>query len=85
MRLILALLILFAVACGALFAALNGARVSIDFYLFQVDLPIGIALLGTLLAGWLLGGLVAWSGQRRLRRQLRIARRASAATKESAP
>ncbi|WP_343787058.1 lipopolysaccharide assembly protein LapA domain-containing protein [Dokdonella soli] len=76
MRLILIILILLVVALGALFGALNGARIPIDFYFFQLAMPTGAALLGALLAGWLLGGLVAWVGQvPRLRRDLRTVHR----------
>jgi putative membrane protein len=75
MRFVLILLLLIVVACGALFGALNGTRVAVDFYFAQIDAPIGAALLAVLLVGWLLGGLVAWSGQvPRLRRDLRTAR-----------
>jgi uncharacterized integral membrane protein len=76
MRLILIVLILLVIAAGAAFGALNAARVPIDFYFFQASLPAGAALLAALLAGWLLGGLVAWVGEvPRLRRELRAARR----------
>ena len=68
MRLILILLILIVIACGAVFGALNGARIPVDFYFFQIDMPTGIGLLGMLAIGWLLGGLVAWLGQTRRRR-----------------
>jgi uncharacterized integral membrane protein len=75
MRLILIALLLSVIVLGALFGALNGARVPIDFYLVQTEVPIGAALLGALLVGWLLGGLVAWLGHLpRLRRQTRIIR-----------
>lgn len=88
MRLIFVLLILVVVACGALFGALNGARIAIDFQFAQVEVPTGIALLVALLAGWLLGGLVAWFGHARLRRELRALRRRSvqpAARTQDAP
>jgi len=65
MRLILPLLILVVVACGALFGALNGARVAIDFWFARIELPLGVALLATLLAGWIAGGVVAWLGHAR--------------------
>jgi uncharacterized integral membrane protein len=75
MRLILILASLFVIASGAMFGALNGARIPVDFYFFQIDTPTGAALLGALLGGWLLGGLVAWAGQvPRLRRELRVTR-----------
>ena len=75
MRLILTLLTLIVIACGAIFGALNGARIPVDFYFFQMNVPTGIGLLGVLLIGWLLGGLVAWLGQtRRSRHESRKAR-----------
>lgn len=76
MRLILIVPIVFVVACGALFGVLNGARVPLDFYFTSVEMPLGIALLGTLLLGWVLGGLVAWLGHApRLRSEMRMLRR----------
>ncbi|HEU4665875.1 MAG TPA: lipopolysaccharide assembly protein LapA domain-containing protein, partial [Dokdonella sp.] len=68
-------LLLCVVVAGALFGALNGARVGIDFYVLRCDVPLGGALLGALVLGWLLGGLVAWLDQwprvRRLQRTIR--------------
>ncbi|MDR2011497.1 MAG: lipopolysaccharide assembly protein LapA domain-containing protein [Rhodanobacter sp.] len=76
MRLILIVLMIAVAALGALFGALNGDRVPIDFYFSRIDVPLGTALLAALLAGWLLGGLIAWIGQvPRLRRDLRAAHR----------
>jgi uncharacterized integral membrane protein len=72
MRPILIVLFLCVIALGALFGALNGARVAIDFHFAQVDVPLGGALLCALLLGWMLGGLVAWLGHLpRMRRQAR--------------
>jgi len=72
MRPILIVLFLCVIALGALFGALNGAHVAIDFHFVQVEVPLGGALLCALLIGWLLGGLVAWLGQLpRMRRQAR--------------
>jgi putative membrane protein len=88
MRLILIVLILFVIACGALFGALNGVRIPLDFYFVRITIPTGVALLGALLVGWLLGGIVAWLGQMpRMRRERRGARRshAGAAPPSSAP
>ena len=68
MRAIFIILILIMIACGALFGALNGARVALDFYFTQITLPVGVALLGALLIGWLFGGLVAWFGHLPARR-----------------
>lgn len=80
MRSILIVLLLCIAACGVLFSALNGGSAVVDFYFFQVSSPLGVALMCALLAGWLLGGLVAWFGLvPRLRRELRAARRDRAA------
>lgn len=78
MRLILLVLVLLVAACGALFGVLNRTPISIDFHFTQIHLPVGIALLVALLVGWLLGGLVAWFGHGRLRRELRAVRRRAA-------
>jgi uncharacterized integral membrane protein len=73
MRPILIVLLLCVIALGALFGALNGAHVAIDFHFVQADVPLGGALLCALLLGWLLGGLVAWLGHLpRMRRQSRV-------------
>jgi uncharacterized integral membrane protein len=79
MRSILILAVLLVIACGAVFGALNGAPIPLDFYFFATTVPAGIALLCALLAGWLLGGLVAWLGQLpRRRRERRAALREAA-------
>jgi putative membrane protein len=62
MRPILIVLFLCVIVLGALFGALNGAHVTVDFHFAQADVPLGGALLCALLLGWLLGGLVAWLG-----------------------
>jgi len=75
MRVILIVVVVLVIGLGALFGALNAEPIGIDLYFFAVNVPAGLALLGTLLFGWLLGGLVAWFGQvPRLRRELRKAR-----------
>ena len=71
MRVIFASLILVVIACGALFGALNGERIPIDFYFAHTTLPAGVALIGALLVGWLLGGLVAWLERASKHRALR--------------
>ena len=83
MRVIFIILILIVIACGALFGALNGARIPLDFYFTQVTVPAGAALLGALLVGWLLGGIVAWCGHLPGRR--RATRRARADVMPPAP
>jgi uncharacterized integral membrane protein len=75
MRLILILLILAVTAAGALFGAINGARVPVDLYFTAIEAPVGASLLVAALAGWLIGGLVAWLGLAPLKRRLRAARR----------
>ncbi len=70
MRLLILALLLSFVVLGAAFAALNDALVHYDFLLFQAELPRGVALLGALVLGWLLGGLSAWLGRAGTRRRL---------------
>jgi uncharacterized integral membrane protein len=82
MRPILIVLLLCVIALGALFGALNGAHVAIDFHFVQVDVPLGGALLCALLLGWVLGGLLVYFGvamplKRRIARQRREAVRRS--------
>ncbi|MEP6938470.1 MAG: lipopolysaccharide assembly protein LapA domain-containing protein [Rudaea sp.] len=60
MRFALVLLVLAFAAAGALFGALNGERVALDFYFAQAQFPKGAALLFALLIGWLLGGLLVY-------------------------
>lgn len=69
------LIVLFAIV-GAVFGALNGEAMLLDFYFVAVNLPKGAALLGALLVGWVAGGLLVWFGvAMRLRGQLGRARR----------
>jgi uncharacterized integral membrane protein len=76
MRLGAVVLVLFFAAFGAVFGALNADPVVFDVYLANVELPKGAAVLVSLLAGWIAGGLVVW-GMRvpRLNRELRSTRR----------
>ena len=60
MRFGLILLVLVFAGAGAVFGALNNQPVTFDFYFASVSLARGGALLGALLAGWLLGGLLIW-------------------------
>ncbi len=55
-------LVLVCLAAGALFAALNPGAVRYDFLFAHIALPRGLAILAALLAGWLLGGAMAWAG-----------------------
>lgn len=76
MRLGVVVMILISVAFGATFGALNAERVLFDFYLIDLQLPKGAALLASLLLGWVLGGLLVWLVRvRRLRSELRRCRR----------
>lgn len=77
MRLGLVVLVLLAVVFGATFGALNSERILFDLYFTEISLPKGAALLSFLLIGWILGGLLVWLLRvRRLRHELRVARRA---------
>ena len=42
------------------FGALNADLVSYDLVFTRFAMPKGAALLGMLLAGWILGGLLVW-------------------------
>src|SRR3982751_4389216 len=71
-RLGLILLALLFVAFGAVFGALNGERIVLDFYFDAVSVPKGAAVLCALLIGWLVGGLVVYLSQvTRLRRRVK--------------
>jgi len=61
MRLLALFLLIFVVAIGAAFGAINSVVVPIDFRFAQLQAPLGVALLASLLPGWLLGGVVSWS------------------------
>jgi len=56
------LICLLVLAAGALFGALNGLPVLIDFYWFALSLRLGLALLLAGLGGALLGGACVWLG-----------------------
>src|SRR4051812_18631013 len=72
MRLGLILLALLFVAFGAVFGALNGERIVLDFYFNAVSVPKGAAVLCALLIGWFVGGLVVYLSQvPRLRRRVK--------------
>jgi len=76
MRLALILLVLVFIVFGAFFGALNAERITIDLYFVQASVPKGAMLLAAVVAGWLIGGLVAWLGRvPRLHRDLRETRR----------
>lgn len=87
MRLGVVVLVLLAVVFGATFGALNSERMLFDLYLTEISLPKGAALLSFLLIGWISGGLLVWVVRvRRLRRELRAAKRTLQALRaEAAP
>jgi len=79
MRLIVLLILLFCIAAGIVFGALNADLVRYDLGFVSVSLPKGAALLAVLLFGWILGGLTAWLGTAaKHRRHRRVAARAAA-------
>lgn len=45
---------------GMAFGAINAAEVTLDFYRWQVDLPLGVALIGACLCGMLVAGALLW-------------------------
>jgi len=61
MRLLALFLLILVIATGAAFGAINSVVVPVDFHFARLQAPLGVALLASLLAGWLLGGLVSWS------------------------
>lgn len=73
MRLLVISTLLVFIAAGVVLGALNADLVGYDLAFVQLRLPKGAALLGSLVIGWLLGGLTAWVGvssrQRRFRRR----------------
>ncbi|HET6586574.1 MAG TPA: LapA family protein [Oleiagrimonas sp.] len=85
MRLVIVVLIvLLFVLAGIVFGALNPAMVVYDLGFAQVSIPKGAAILGTLVVGWLAGGIVAWLGAGvNFRRQRKIGQ--PAAKKAASP
>jgi uncharacterized integral membrane protein len=61
-RWILLVLALFVVLVGIVFSAINAQSVTLDLYAFSFSLPLGIAVLGSLFLGCLLGGTVLYAG-----------------------
>lgn len=59
MRLIRLLLAFLSVAFGVALVALNGDAVLLDLLWIELDVPLGVLLLGVLFAGALLGGIAA--------------------------
>jgi uncharacterized integral membrane protein len=62
MRLLVLLLLVVFLAAGVLLGALNADLVGYDLGFVRIELPKGAGLLGSLVIGWLLGGLTAWLG-----------------------
>lgn len=76
MRLGVVVMVLISIVFGATFGALNAERIQLDFYLVQLPLPKGAALLAALVIGWILGGLLVWLVKvRRLHAELRRCKR----------
>lgn len=76
MRLVSLLLALAFLLFGMVFGALNSDPVILDFYRFQQQAPLGVALLGFAVVGAILAGLMLWLGviwpqRRRIRRLAR--------------
>jgi len=73
MRFGLIFMVLVFALLGAVFGALNGQSIDLDFYFRSFTLAKGGALIGALLIGWLLGGLlVFFSLVPPLRRRVRL-------------
>lgn len=62
MHLIRFLIALACIAAGAIVGALNRQPILVDFGAFQLASTLGVALLGSLLLGVLLGGLAISAG-----------------------
>lgn len=60
MRILSLILTLSFLSLGLVFGALNGADVMLDFYRWEVELPLGVALLGAALLGALAAGILLW-------------------------
>ena len=86
MRIVVIVLAVLVIALGALFSALNPTPLAINLYFVQWQVPAGVALLGCLLLGWLLGGSVFWFAQNaRLRREVRTLRKQLDDARRDAP
>lgn len=86
---IIIIVVLFALA-GIVFGALNADMVRFDVLFTHLSLPKGAVVLGSLVVGWVLGGLLVWLvAVQPLRLRLRRARKklakAHAATKPQVP
>ena len=81
MKLLFWATVLVVAALAALFAVSNRETVSLALWPFPflVELPLYLAVLASLLLGFVLGQLAGWMGAGRLRRELRRAGRRIAA------
>lgn len=86
LSLVLAALFLLA---GIVFGALNPVDVVLDFHRWQLELPLGVALIGFALLGAMGAGLLLWFAviwpQRRRLRRLERARLGATTLAESTP
>lgn len=78
MRIVYLIVCFVVMASGAIFGALNGQPVVVDFYLVAFEMRLGISLLLAALAGAALGGCCMWMGvvlplRRQIARQKREA------------
>lgn len=90
MRLIALALALSFLLLGIVFGALNADAVTLDFYRFSLNVPLGVALIGFSLLGALAAGLllwvsVIWPQRRRITLLARHERRSVAAPVEPTP
>ena len=86
MRLLIVLLTFAFAIAGALFGALNGDWISLDFYIREVSVPKGASLLVAVLIGWLLGGIAVWLARvPALKRELRKTRQQAQLPPSSPP
>lgn len=82
--LIFVLIILFFIFVGIAFGALNAELVGYDLGFARIEVPKGAAVMAALLAGWILGGIVAWLGAgTRHRRPRREGKTASIASRSA--
>lgn len=77
-RILTAIVLVAALALSALFTSLNPGEIRLDLGFALVTMPIGVAFVGALALGWLLGvlSILMWvarisAERRRLRGQLR--------------
>ncbi|MGA7799685.1 MAG: LapA family protein [Gammaproteobacteria bacterium] len=74
-RILLAILFLVLLLLGLSFAVLNATSVPLNYYLGEVDLPLALVVVASLVLGAILGVLVSLGIVLRLKRQVRHLRR----------